>query len=68
MILTTRSKCWEIAWRSYPRSVPPVCLATLATIFFATASISASVRVRSVGLSVTEMATDLAPSPTPSPG
>ncbi len=60
-------KCREIAGRGYPLSVPPVCLATLAIIFFATASISASVRVRSVGRSVTEMATDLRPSPTPSP-
>lgn len=42
--------------RLYPRSVAPVALATAATTFCATASISASVSVFSRGCSVTSMA------------
>ncbi len=48
-------------------SVAPVFLATSATIFPETASISASVSVRSAGCRVTVTATDLRPSPTCGP-
>ena len=49
------------------RSVPPVRLATSATIFAATASISWSVMVFSRGCSVTAMAIDFLPASMPSP-
>jgi hypothetical protein len=49
----------------YPRKAAPVFFPTSATIFATTASISASVRVRSRGCNVTAMATDLWPSGTP---
>ena len=46
---------------SQPRSVPPVAFSTAATILPPTASISASVSVRSRGWRVTAMATDALP-------
>ena len=49
------------------RSAAPVRLETSATIFDIAASISASVRVRSRGCSITWMAIDFEPSGTPSP-
>ena len=49
------------------RKVPPVALLTAATILAPTASISASVRVRSTGCRVTEMAMDFLPSPSALP-
>ena len=45
-----------------PRSVPPVCFSTFATTLAATASISSSVIVRSVGCKVSQIAADLRPS------
>src|SRR5262249_4494541 len=51
----------------YPRSTPPVALLTAATILAATASISASVSVRSTGCRVTASAIDLRPSPSAAP-
>ncbi len=51
----------------YPRSTPPVALFTWATIFLATASISASVMVFLVGCRVTAMASDFLPSAMPLP-
>ncbi len=52
---------------AYPRSVAPVAFTTAATTFAATASISASVSVRSFGCSVTSMASDLRPASIRSP-
>lgn len=49
------------------RSVPPVALATAATILAPTASISASVSVLSFGCIRTAIARDFAPSGTPLP-
>jgi len=51
----------------YRRNVAPVLFATSATILATTASISASVSVRSRGCNVTEIATDLQPSGNPGP-
>lgn len=51
----------------YPRSAPPVRLATSATILAASASISASVMVRSRGWRVTAIATDFLPGAMPCP-
>ncbi|KAF0127808.1 MAG: hypothetical protein FD152_2489 [Xanthobacteraceae bacterium] len=51
----------------YALSVPPVFLVTSATIFAATASISASVNVLSFGCSVTAIATDFFASSMPLP-
>ena len=47
-------------------SVPPVALVTSATTFWPTASISSSVSVRSLGCSVTSMASDFLPGPSAS--
>ena len=49
------------------RQTAPVALTTWATIFSEIASISASVRVRSVACNVTAMASDFLPSGTPLP-
>src|SRR5579883_639209 len=51
----------------HPLKVAPVLSATCVTIFAATASISASVNVRSRGCKVTAMATDFLPAGTPVP-
>jgi hypothetical protein len=53
--------------RPYPRSTPPVRLATSATILAATASISGSVKVFSRGCSVTAMAIDFLSGSMPAP-
>ena len=50
-----------------PRSVAPVFFVTSVTILATVASISASVRVRSLGCNVTVTATDLCPSGIPCP-
>ena len=52
---------------AYPRNTPPVALETAATTLSATASISASVRVSSVGCRRTQMASDFLPSSIPWP-
>ena len=55
------------AWKSYPRKAAPVAFCTAATIAFDTLSMSSSVSVRSLGVSVTAMATDFCPAATCSP-
>src|SRR5262249_13060 len=62
-----REKYGKSDGRSHVRNVPPVAVATAATTFCATASISTSVSVLSLGARRTEMASDFLPSGTPLP-
>ena len=66
----TYSRAWDERARRrltdlLARNSPPVAFCTAATIFAATASISASVSVLSRGCSVTSIASDFLPSGTP---
>src|ERR1700733_14823054 len=53
--------------KRHPRSIAPVSLVAAATMRAATASISASVSVRSAGCSVTSTASDFIPGSMPCP-